>query len=255
MRNYRALLLAIAALVVLVIGLLFALLNRHSTINVVVSNGRFVGGSAKAGDTLTFSTSQASDPGYTVEFTGASPCADNANDLPVTWNNPASCSLVASNGSQVSYVYVIKRNNPPPNSGPHINTVIPCRLCFFNSGSDGGGSGKGQTRSATQLSDNTLVPIGCSANKGAPGVPSTPAEITNDGSAIVAWQSADSDGIWTLKFRDPDPCTTNTFSSGGSTTCYINPNTAPASYTYDWSVTCNGKAVTGPGTVKVDALP
>lgn len=58
MRNCRALLLAIAALIVLVIALLFALLNRHSTITTVVSSGGLVGGSAKAGDTIAFRTYQ-----------------------------------------------------------------------------------------------------------------------------------------------------------------------------------------------------
>jgi hypothetical protein len=249
----------------MVIVLLFTLLHRHSTINIVVSYGRFVGGSAKAGDTLTFSTSQASDPGYTVEFTGTSPCADNANNLPVRWGNPASCPLVASNGAQVSYVYMIKRNNPqrnnpPPGGRPHSDTVMPCKLCFFNSGSVGDGSREGQAHPGTQPSDNTLIPIGCSVNHGAPGVPSNPAEVTNDGSATVAWQSADTNGIWTVTPRDPNPCTPKSFSSNAPAACSINPtalpnspNAPPESYTYDWTLTCNNQQVNGTGTVILDA--
>jgi hypothetical protein len=245
---------------VLVIVLLFALLNRHSTINVVVSYGRFVGGSAKAGDTLTFRTSQASDAGYTVKFVGTSPCADNANDLPVTWEKPASCPLVASKGKQVSYVYVIERNNPPPVVGSHPDTVVPCKLCFFNSGSVGDSSREGQAHSGTPSSDNALVPIGCSVNGGAPGVPSIPVDVTNDGSATVAWLSADSNSPWTVTPKDPNLCTPKSFSWNGPTQCFINPkalpnspNASPESYTYDWTLTCNNQQVNGTGTVTLDA--
>jgi hypothetical protein len=251
MRNYRALLLAIAALIVLVIVLFIALLNRHSTTTIVVSSGGLIGGSAKAGDTLMFTTYQPGDPGYAVHFTGVSPCANNGGDLKVTSGHPASCTLVSSAGTKVSYIYQIKRNLSQ-NVVHHPDTVVPCKLCYFNNGSVVGNGTEQPQHAASAASDNTTVQIGCTVDNGAPGVSPPEADVTNDGVATVGWFQIDS--AWTATFdKNSNPCTTNDFSTNGSTQCTIDPKAQPKSYTYNWTLTCNGKSAPGTGTVMVYA--
>jgi hypothetical protein len=247
MRNCRALLLAIAALIVLIIALLFALLNRHSTITTVVSSGGLVGGSAKTGDTLTFRTYQKGDPGYTVEFTGVSPCANNIQKLPVTSDQPGSCPIAASEDTQVSYFYTIHRNIGQ--QGVHPNTVVPCKLCYLGLGSSPDGDAEQVKHATIPPGDNANVQVGCTIGKdGVPGVSPDPAKVTNDGVATVGWLQVDSP--WTVTFKDSNPClTTNTFSNDGTAQCSVDPKAAPNSYSYYWTLTCNGKPANGYGTV------
>src|ERR1700733_4451673 len=195
MRNYRALLLVIAALVLLVIVLFIALFNRHTTTTIVVSSGGLIGGSAKAGDTLVFTTYQPGDPGYTVHFTDPSPCAGSVNDLKVTPGHPASCTLVSPAGGQVSYLYQIKRNLSQEH---HEFNVVPCKLCYFNNGSVVGSDGDKPLYPATAPSDNVTVAIGCTANNGAPGIDPQEADVINDKVATVNWLPTGGD--WTVTF-------------------------------------------------------
>jgi hypothetical protein len=260
MRNARALLLAIFVLIALVIFLLFAVLRRHNTITTVVSSGGFVGGSARAGDILEFRTYQGGDLGYTVLFTGASPCKDGSKDLKVTPEQAGSCSIISSEGRQVSYLYKVVRN--VSHGGPHTHTVIPCKLCYLNTGSvPGDGRGK-QILTPNTPSDNVTVGLGCTVNNGNPGVDTDPANVIKDAVATIAWLKNDSE--WTVVFNNGTPCADNTtqFSSlGGSTgpsQCSIDPNAATnaSGYSYDWSLTsCNGKAASGSGTVVIKTPP
>lgn len=255
MRNYRALLLVIAALVVLVIALLIALFNRQhapTTTTIVVSSSGLIGGSAKAGDIVTFTTYQPGDPGYSVHFTGTSPCAESVNndDLKVTPGHPATCTLVSPSGGQVSYLYVIKRNLSQEH---HEDNVVPCKLCYFNNGSSVGNSAEKPQHAATPPSDNVTVEIGCKANNGVAGVSPQEADVLNDKVATVGWFQIDS--AWTVSFPPgSNPCmTTNEFSSGGSSQCTIDPNAQPTSYPYKWTLTCDNNPVKGTGTVKLYA--
>jgi hypothetical protein len=254
MRNYRALLLVIAALAVLVIVLLIMLFNpRHTptTTTIVVSSSGLIGGTAKAGDILEFTTYQLIDPGYTVHFTGASPCSSKKTDLPVTPKQSASCTLVAPSGDEVSYLYVIKRNLSP---GPHQQTVVPCKLCYFNNGSSAGSEVEQPQHAATAPSDNVTVSIGCAANGGNPGIYPQEADVLIDKVATVNWFPTGAD--FTVSFPNSpgsNPCTTNNFSNA-LPQCRIDPNAQTISYTYDWTLTCTGMPVTkGTGTVKLYA--
>lgn len=256
MRNYRALLLVIVALAALVIVLSITLFNRQhapTKTTIIVSSGGLIGGSAKAGDTLTFTTYQPGDPGYTVDFTGASPCSNGQKDLEVAPGHPQSCTLVSSSGDQVSYLYVIKRNLSP---GPRQDTVVPCKLCYFNNGSSAGSDVEQPQYAATAPSDNVTVQIGCTANNGAPGISPREADVLNDKVATVNWFPTGGD--WTVTFdKDSNPCTTTNTFSKSSTQCTIDPNAKPIPYSYTWTLTCNGKPVTPPppttGTVKLYA--
>lgn len=254
MRNSRVLLLVIFALIALVIFLLFALIRRHATITTVVSSGGLVGGSAKPGDTLVFRTYQGGDPGYTVKFTSASPCVDGSATLKVTPGQESSCLIKSSEGQQISYFYQIIRNISQDNV--HPNTVIPCKLCYLNTGSVPGDAEGRQIPTPTPPSDNVAVQIGCNVDNKAPGLNPQSASVLQDSVATIGWLQVDSD--WTVVFTNGTPCTGNTtkFSSlGGSTgpsQCTIDPK-APTStkYSYDWSLTsCNGKPASGTnGTV------
>jgi hypothetical protein len=249
MRNSRVLLLVIFALIALVIFLLFALFRRHATITTVVSSSGLVGGSAEGGDLLVFRTYQGGDLGYTVHFTNGSPCGDKFQDLKVTAGQQSSCLVLP--GQQVSYLYTIIRN--VSHVGPHPGNVIPCRVCYLNLGSVPGDAEGQQIRTATPPSDNVTVQTGCSVANKAPGVAPDSASVLKDSVATIGWLQTDSP--WTVNFNGNSPCTTDSqFSSDGQhgpSQCSIDPgaSTNPQGYQYDWSLTCNGTAVTGKGTV------
>ncbi|MGA7158884.1 MAG: hypothetical protein WBY53_18710 [Acidobacteriaceae bacterium] len=253
MRNSRALLFVIAVLIIVVAALCYALLNRHTTTTVVVSAGGLIGGSANAGDTLVFETYLSGDPGYKVNFTTNSPCTNGEKSLTVTPEQPATCVLAAPKGGQVSYIYQIERNLSQSVQRP--DTVVPCRLCYLNNGSTVGSSADHPTITATSPSDNANVEIGCSVGAdGQPGVNPEEADVTNDKVATVGWLQIDS--AWVVKTGDPNACTATSYSSDGSngpSQCNISPQAPANTYTYTWHLTCNGKATSGLGQVKVYA--
>jgi hypothetical protein len=259
MRNGRALLLAICVLIALVIFLLFALFRRHNTITTVVSSNGFVGGSAKAGDTLVFRTYQGGDLGYTVSFTGSSPCKDGSKSLKVTPGQESSCLIQSSEGQQVSYFYQIIRNVSQHDAQPY--TVIPCRLCYLNTGSVAGDADGNKIKTSTPPSDNVSVQIGCKVDNNAPGVDPQSASVLKDSVATIGWLWIDSD--WKVVFTNGTPCADNTtkFSSdglNGPSQCSIDPNASTSkTYSYDWSLTsCNGKPASGTnGNVVLVAPP
>jgi hypothetical protein len=269
MRRYRALGVAVVALLVGLVGC-------HHTIYTTVSPNQLTGGSAKVGDDLVWSTLTPGGPGYTVKFLyGVYPCGSNIPTIPVPAGTVRGCKVLPPaqpQGPYMAYFYSIIWDNPvdspggKPSKGKSKGTieysVIPCKGCAAVMAWNGpsltsntpGDAANGSTAAAPKVAgvvtDAQATPATIQCPSGQPATVTDPGVSAN---GAITWYELLGFG-WNVDFGASSPCTNGTskFSSGGPTVCTIVANPSSPSYKYSVTVTGDGAACTpGPGTLTI----